>query len=85
MNQLQEAASLLAHSLRTRRDLLGPRRTGVSREALERLGKADLQAQNFEISNLKSKTSRAEQLASISEAVKVCRKCEHLAAFRTSA
>lgn len=83
MSQLQEAASLLAHSLRTRRDLLGPRRAGVSREALERLGKADFRAQKSHISDLKSETSRAEQLAAINEAVKVCRKCEHLAAFRT--
>lgn len=86
MSELQEAASLLAHSLRTRRDLLGSRRTGVSRESLERLGKTDLgsaQSHPRQISNSKSETSREERLAALREAVKVCRKCEHLADFRT--
>lgn len=83
MSQLQEAAALLAHSLRTRRDLLGSRRTGVSRESLERLGKSDLRSKQSEISNLKSEMPREARLAALREAVSVCRKCEHLADFRT--
>ncbi len=83
MSSLQETAALLAHSLRTRRDLLGPRRTGVSRESLERLGKTDLRSKNSPISNVKSEMPREARLAALREAVSTCRKCEHLAAFRT--
>ena len=83
MSQLQETAALLAQSLRTRRDLLGPRRTGVSRESLERLSKSDLRSRQSPISNLKSEMPHETRLTAIQEAVKVCRKCEHLADFRT--
>ena len=83
MSQLHEAAGLLAHSLRTRRDLLGPRRTGVSRESLERLGKADFTAKDSQIADLKSEMPREARLTALREAVRACRKCEHLAAFRT--
>jgi DNA polymerase len=83
MSQLQETAALLAQSLRTRRDLLGPRRTGVSRESLERLSKSDLRSRQSPISNLKSEMPREARLDALREAVKVCRKCEHLADFRT--
>ena len=83
MSSLQEAAALLAQSLRTRRDLLGPRRTGVSRESLERLSKSDLRSKQSPISNLKSEMPREARLAALREAVSVCRKCEHLADFRT--
>ena len=83
MSQLQETAALLAQSLRTRRDLLGPRRTGVSRESLERLSKSDLRSRQSPISNLKSEMPREARLDALREAVSVCRKCEHLADFRT--
>jgi len=93
MPSIQETAALLAHSLRMRRDLLGPRRTGVSRESLERLGKSDLRSKQSElspketphrqISNFKSEMPREARLAALREAVSVCRKCEHLADFRT--
>ena len=83
MSQLQETAALLAQSLRTRRDLVGARRTGVSRESLERLSKSDLRSRQSPISNLKSEMPREARLAALREAVSVCRKCEHLADFRT--
>ena len=83
MSSLQETAALLAQSLRTRRDLLGPRRTGVSRESLERLSKSDLCSRQSPISNLKSEMPRETRLAALREVVSVCRKCEHLADFRT--
>jgi DNA polymerase len=82
MSSLQEAASLLVDSLRTRRDLLGVRRSGVSRKALDRL-KSTPAPQLSQISNLKSEISRSAQLAALNETVRACRKCEHLAAFRT--
>jgi DNA polymerase len=83
MSHLQETAALLAQSLRTRRDLLGPRRTGVSRESLERLSKSDLRSRQSPISHLKSEMPREARLDALREAVSVCRKCEHLADFRT--
>lgn len=93
MSSLQETAALLAHSLRTRRDLLGPRRTGVTRESLERLCKTDLQSKQSQpgpsetppgqTSNSKSRMPREARLTALREAVGTCRKCEHLAAFRT--
>jgi len=83
MSQLQETAALLAQSLRTRRDLLGPRRTGVSRESLERLSKSDLRSKQSPTPNLKSEMPHETRLAALREAVSVCRKCEHLADFRT--
>lgn len=83
MSSIQEAAALLEHSLRTRRDLLGTRRTGVGRESLKRLGKADLHPRKSQISDLKSEMPREARLSELREAVSACRKCEHLAAFRT--
>lgn len=82
MSQLQEATALLERSLRTRRALLGRVRTGVTRESLERLGRMPA-AQNSQISNLESEVPREARLSALREAVRVCRKCEHLAAFRT--
>ena len=70
MPSVQEATALLEHSLRTRRDLLGRARSGVNRDALERLAEA-------------KPTAPAADLRSIEEVVRVCRKCEHLAASRT--
>ncbi len=82
MSSLQETAALLEQSLRARRDLLGETRTGVTRESLKRLSKVP-SAQSSAISNLKSETSRSAQLTALREAVSVCRKCPHLADFRT--
>lgn len=82
MNQLQAATELLEQSLRTRRSLLGRTRTGVSREALERLGKTPA-AGPSQISKSKSEMPRDARLAALREAVSICRKCEHLADFRT--
>lgn len=82
MPSIQETAALLEHSLRTRRNLLGSTRTGVTRESLERL-KGARTSQPSEISNLKSEMPRKARLAALREAVSTCRKCEHLASFRT--
>ena len=82
MPSLQATAALLEQSLRTRRDLLGRRSTGVTRESLTRLTKTP-SPQLSEISNLKSEISRAARLAALSETVSVCRQCENLAASRT--
>ena len=81
MPSLQEAASLLEQSLRTRRDLLGAQHTGVSRESLDRLAKTPVipaLAVSSEISG-----AAGQRLAAINEAVKSCRICPHLADFRT--
>ena len=82
MSSLQEATNLLEQSLRTRRSLLGRTRTGVTRESLERLSQTPA-AQPSQISNLKSEIPREARLAALSEAVRACRQCEHLAASRT--
>ena len=82
MPSLQATAALLEQSLRTRRDLLGRRSTGVTRESLTRLTKTP-SPQLSEISNLKSEISRAARFAALSETVSVCRQCENLAASRT--
>jgi uracil-DNA glycosylase family 4 len=83
---VKESVALLAESLRTRRDLVGARRTGVSRDTLARLKDVKLPAlasvpQSASPSH--ADTDAATALAAIQEAVKVCRKCEHLADFRT--
>lgn len=82
MSSLQEATALLEQSLRTRRALLGRTRTGVIRESLERLSQTPATPPS-PISNLKSEMPRAARLSALREAVSACRKCEHLAAFRT--
>jgi len=82
MSSIQEATTLLEQSLRTRRDLLGPTRTNVTRESLQRLTKKPT-AQISQISNLKSEMPREARLTALREAVRTCQKCEHLAASRT--
>ena len=82
MSSLQEATALLEQSLRTRRALLGRLRTGVNRESLERLSQTP-STRPSQISNLKSEIPREARLSALREAVSACRKCEHLAAFRT--
>ncbi|MBU3665758.1 MAG: uracil-DNA glycosylase [Chthoniobacterales bacterium] len=82
MSSIDEAAALLELSLRTRRDLLGARHTGVSREALDRLAKMPA-PQTSGSQDVKSGPPRVARLAAISEAVKACRICAHLASFRT--
>jgi uracil-DNA glycosylase family 4 len=82
MSSLQAATALLEQSLRTRRDLLGPGRTNVTRESLTRLTKTP-SPQLSEISNLKSEMPREAQLVALNETVRACRQCEHLAASRT--
>jgi DNA polymerase len=92
MPSIQEATALLEQSLRTRRSLLGRIRTNVARESLARLTKTPSpqtsqpsasETAPRQISNPKSEISRSAQLAALNETVRVCRKCEHLAAFRT--
>lgn len=82
MSSLQAATALLEQSLRTRRALLGRTRTGVTRESLARLSQAP-NAGLSQISNLKSEMPSSARLLALNEAVRACRKCEHLAAFRT--
>ena len=81
MPSLQATAALLEQSLRTRRDLLGRRSAGVTRESLARLSRTP--APLSQISNLKSEMPRGAQLDALREAVRACRKCENLAASRT--
>jgi uracil-DNA glycosylase len=81
MPSLQATAALLEQSLRTRRDLLGRRSAGVTRESLARLSRTP--APLSQISNLKSEMPRGAQLDAFREAVSACRKCENLAASRT--
>ena len=81
MPSFQATAALLEQSLRTRRDLLGRRSTGVTRESLDRLSRTP--APLSQISNLKSEMPRGAQLDALREAVSACRKCENLAASRT--
>ena len=92
MSSLKEATALLEQSLRTRRSLLGRTRIGVTRESLERLSQTPVaqtsqpspgETAPRQISNLKSEMPREARLAALNEAVRACRKCEHLAAFRT--
>jgi uracil-DNA glycosylase family 4 len=86
VSNLQETTALLEQTLRTRRDLLGRQRTtGVSRDALERLRSAKPPATTAPSSTIARQPSSdaAAKLAAIKDAVKVCRKCEHLAASRT--
>jgi DNA polymerase len=82
MSSLQEVAALLQNSLRTRRDLLGLRRTGVSRDALDRFKKVPPPA-GTETAHPGSELSRSAKLAALNETVRGCRRCGHLAAFRT--
>jgi len=82
MSSVAEAASLLEQSLRTRRDLLGRQRIGVSRDSLQRLSEAKLEARPTPATASNSNDAAAK-LAALEETVKSCRKCEHLAAFRT--
>lgn len=86
MQDVKESVALLAESLRTRRDLIGARRTGVTRDTLARLKDLKLPAASSPPAAapaIHANADAATALAAINEAVKVCRKCEHLAAFRT--
>lgn len=74
MPDIQEATSILEHSLRTRRDLLGREHTGVARDALQRLAQAKPASPSADT---------ASGLQAIEAAVKACRLCEHLASSRT--
>lgn len=86
MPTIQEAAALLEQSLRTRRDLLGGTGTSVTRDTLQRLGEcratAAISKPKPAVAPRESGDSAAK-LSEINERVKVCRKCPHLAAFRT--
>ena len=85
VTNLQESTALLEQTLRTRRDLLGQKRTSASRDALERLRSAKVSsatAANIPTPH-QPKGNNAATLAAINETVKACRKCEHLAASRT--
>ena len=78
MPSLQAAAALLEQALRIRQSLLGGTSTRVTRESLDGLSRK--LAPLPQISNLKSEMPLGSQLASLREAVSVCRQCEHLAA-----
>lgn len=77
MPTIQEAAALLEHSLRTRRDLLGTARTGVSRNALQRLSAPAAPALAA------APCAAADPLRAIADEVRACRLCPHLATSRT--
>lgn len=77
MPTFTEAAALLEQTLRTRRNLLGRERTGVSRASLTRLSETPPSFTAAVPSALPDK------LAALAEAVRACRQCAHLAAFRT--
>ncbi len=86
MPDVKESVALLAESLRTRRDLIGAKRTGVSRDTLARLKDVKLPASApvpVAASPTRANADAATALAAINEAVKVCRRCKHLADFRT--
>lgn len=83
MGFLQKSAAILEQSLRTRRALLGETRTGVTRESLDRLSKADPASVTSQISRPKPAVSPSAQLSALNETVRVCRKCPHLADSRT--
>jgi DNA polymerase len=84
VTNLQETTALLEQTLRTRRDLLGRNRTGVSRDALERLRAAKVSPAAAKLPNAhRQGGDTATKLAAINEVVRACRKCEHLAASRT--
>jgi len=78
---IQEATALLELSLRTRRDLLGAKRTGVTRTTLQQLGKAKLAPPGTP--RAATSGDAASKLAALHDAVAACRQCEHLAASRT--
>jgi DNA polymerase len=77
MPSLPEAAALLDHSLRTRRDILGRAPAGISRETLTRLA-------NTPRPPLSTPTpAPPDNLSALNEAVRACRQCAHLASSRT--
>lgn len=91
-----EAASLLEQSLRIRRGLLPGRPVRAGREALAQLGRArpaprpavapaatPAPQQRAAPPPSAGADNGAGKLAAIAESVRACRKCEHLAAFRT--
>jgi len=83
---VKESVALLAESLRSRRYLIGARRTGVSRDTLARLKDMRLPTSTSAPAappSVHADSDAATALAAIHEAVRACRKCEHLAAFRT--
>ncbi len=73
MPTIHEAAALLEHSLRTRRDLLGRARTGVSRDALQRLSAP---------APASPSPASSDSLRAIGDEVSACRLCANLAASR---
>ncbi|MEI7866039.1 MAG: uracil-DNA glycosylase [Chthoniobacterales bacterium] len=81
MSNIQETTALLELSLRTRRDLLGAKRTGVTRTTLQKLGKAKLAPPGTP--RAATSGDDAAKLAALNDAVVACRRCEHLAASRT--
>jgi DNA polymerase len=81
VSNIQETAALLEESLRTRRDLLGAKRTGVTRTTLQQLGKAKLTPTGTP--RAATSGDAAPKLAALNAAVAACRQCEHLAASRT--
>ncbi len=81
MSNIQETAALLEESLRTRRDLLGVKRTGVRRTTLQQLGKGKLAPTGTP--RAAASGDAGSKLAALSAAVAACRQCEHLAASRT--
>lgn len=82
MSSIHEAACLLEHSLRTRRDLLGSERTGISRASLTRFASLP-PPEPPKSPSPKPAGSSKDKLAALDEAVRSCRKCEHLASSRT--
>lgn len=85
VSQVKEAIGLLEQSLRYRRDLLGNRRTAVSRQALERLRHTRLSQDPGAAGEpgRAGKGGASSKLAALRETISACRKCEHLAASRT--
>ncbi len=81
MSNIQETAALLEESLRTRRDLLGVKRTGVRRTTLQQLGKGKLAPTGTP--RAAASGDAGSKLAALNAAVAACRQCEHLAASRT--
>lgn len=85
MPDRERAINLLEDSLRRRRDLLGARHTAVSRQSLDRLRMAGT-ASGRAVSARPAPAGEdgaAARLSALAAAVRACRKCEHLAAFRT--
>lgn len=85
MPDVDDAAALLEHSLRVRRDLLGHKSTGVNRSRLDDLLSARARPADLApaAAGGPGATDAAARLAALNEAVRACRQCPHLAASRT--